>query len=149
MKHKHIALRALLWFICLYHVVSGLIPNLFPELLPMLAKQLAGMKIGAVPECIALARPLGVYAITFGIMMGVAAWNPVKNRALISVGIVLFSLRIAQRLLFLREAQEVFGVPLARSLVTVAVVSCFALALAWLRLLLYREMRAEKSDAAA
>ena len=146
--NNHAALRALLWLICIYHVTCGLIPTLFPSHLPALAERLAGMKIGAVPECIALAKPFGVYAVAFGIMMGVAAWNPVKNRALITVGVILFALRIAQRLAGMQEAEQVFGVPPARSLITIAIVSCFAVALAWLRFLLYRDMHGESAGAA-
>ena len=146
-NNNHLSLRSLLWLICVYHVVCGLIPNLFPSQLPALAQRLAGMQIGNVPECIALAKPFGVYAMVFGIMMGVAAWNPIKNRALISVGVMLFLLRIAQRLAGLNEAQQVFGVPPHRSLITIAIVSCFAVALAWLRFLLYRDMRRETGDA--
>lgn len=145
-KSKHTALRSLLWFICVYHVVFGLIPNLFPGQVEGLAERLAGMRIGAAPECLALAKPFGVYAMIFGVMMGVAAWDPVKNRALISVGIVLFVLRIMQRLAGLNEAHQVFGVAPGRGLLTVAVVSCFALALAWLRYRLYREMHGEAAD---
>jgi hypothetical protein len=145
-RNEHIALRSLLWFICIYHVVCGLVPNLFPEQVPVLAESLAGMKIQAAPEFIALTKPFGIYAIAFGIMMGLAAWNPIKNRALISVGIILFLLRILQRLTGLHEAQEVFGVPLSRSFGTMAIVAGFAIALTVLRILLYRKMHQKETD---
>lgn len=142
--NRHTALRGLLWIICIYHVICGLIPNLFPNQVPALAAQLSGMQqVQAAPEFIALAKPFGVYAITFGVMMGLAAWNPVKNRALISVGIVLFALRIIQRLTGLQEAEEVFNVPVGRSMITIGIVSCFAIALTGLRLMLYKEMKKE------
>jgi hypothetical protein len=140
MKSKYISLRILLWVICIYHVAAGLLANIFPEMLPWLAERLAGMQIGSVPEAIALAKPLGVYAMIFGVMMGVAAWNPVKNRAIISVGVILFLVRIVQRLAGLQEAEQVFGVPVSRSLSTVAAVSVFAVALALFRYILYRDM---------
>jgi predicted anti-sigma-YlaC factor YlaD len=148
-ENRHLALRALLWIICVYHVVCGLMANLFPSRIPALAETLAGMKVGAASEFIYLAKPLGIYAIAFGVMMGLAAWNPIKNRALISVGIVLFALRIAQRLAGIDEMQSVFGVSPTRSLVTIALVACFGLALAWLRFQLHRELQsAERTPVA-
>ena len=145
-KNRYTALRGLLWLICVYHVGCGLIANLFPDQIPALAERLAGMKVHAVPEFIYLAKPFGVYAMVFGIMMGVAAWNPVKNRALITVGVILFALRIIQRLIGMDEVQMIFGVSHARSLVTIGIVACFGAALAWLRFLLYREMHLEKTE---
>lgn len=145
-QEKHTALRGLLWLIGFYHVACGLIPNLFSNQIPALAERLAGMKLKAAPEFIALAKPFGVYAIAFGVMMGVAAWNPVKNRALISIGVILFVLRIVQRLAGLDEATQVFGVTPGRSMGTIAIVACFAIALAWLRFRLYQDMHRNKTD---
>lgn len=146
---RHLALRGLLWFICLYHVACGLAAILSPDQIPTIAEKLAGMKVTASPEFLYLAKPFGVYAAAFGVMMGVAAWNPIKNRALISVGIVLFALRIVQRLTSMGEVEQLFGVSPARSLQTVAIVAVLGLALAWLRYRLYREMRADATDHSA
>jgi hypothetical protein len=146
--NQHIALRGLLWIICTYHIVCGLIPNLFPNHALALAERLSGMNIQAAPQFIALTKPFGIYAITFGIMMGLAAWNPVKNRALITVGVILFALRIFQRLTGLQEAEQVFGVTPDRSMITIAIVSCFAIALTWLRIMLYREMKRDDTNCA-
>lgn len=146
-ENKHLALRGLLWVICLYHVVFGLAANLFPGQVPAIAERLAGMKIASAPEFIYLAKPFGLYAIAFGITMGLSAWNPVKNRAVITVAVVLFALRVVQRLADIGETEKVFGVPAARSLASVAIVACFSLALAWLRFQLYREMHAKGNAA--
>ena len=140
---SHIALRGLLWFICLYHVACGLATILWPDQIPTIAEKLAGMKVHATPEFLYLAKPFGVYAAAFGVMMGVAAWNPVKNRALISIGIVLFTLRIVQRLLTLGEVEQLFGVSHLRSLQTIGIVGVLGLALGWFRFRLYAEMHRE------
>jgi hypothetical protein len=146
---RHLALRGLLWFICLYHVACGLLVIAVPDQIPLVAEKLAGLKVSASPEFLYLAKPFAVYAMVFGVMMGVAAWTPVKNRALISIGVVLFALRIVQRLLSLDEVERIFGVPPARSWQTIGIVAALGLALAWLRYRLYREMRADGSDHSA
>lgn len=141
MKTQHIALRGLLWFICVYHVACGLAAMIWPQQIPAIAATLAGMKINPVPEFVYLAKPFGVYAAVFGVMMGVAAWNPVKNRALITIGVVLFGLRILQRVLALNEVEQLFGVSHARSVQTIVIVAALGAALAWFRFRLYVEMR--------
>ncbi len=146
---RHLALRALLWVICLYHIACGLLVVAAPEQIPLVAEKLAGLKVAASPEFLYLAKPFAVYAMVFGVMMGVAAWNPVKNRALISIGVVLFALRIVQRLLSLDEVERIFGVPPARSWQTIGIVAVFGFALAWLRFRLYREMRTDATDRSA
>jgi hypothetical protein len=140
MEKKHTTIRAILWLICLYHVVFGVLANAPAETMRQLAASVLGIHLPDEPALAYVIRPFGIYVMTFGIMMGVAAWNPVKNRALISVGVVLFALRIVQRLLNLEGMQQALGVSPSRNLGTIAVVAAFGLALAWLRLQLYREM---------
>jgi hypothetical protein len=140
MEKKHTPLRALLWLICVYHVGFGLLANAPSDLMRQCAANLLGMNLPTDAALDYVIKPFGVYVMTFGVMMGVAAWNPVKNRALISVGVVLFALRIAQRLLNLEAMQRALGVTPSRNLTTVAVVAVFGLALAWFRFQLFREM---------
>ena len=143
MKNKHTMLRALLWLICAYHVGFGVLANLPSNLMRRCAVALLGINLPADAALDYVIKPFGIYAMTFGVMMGVAAWNPVKNRALISVGVVLFALRILQRLLNLDAMQQAFNIAPSRNLGTIAVVALFGLALAWLRLQLYREMHGQ------
>jgi hypothetical protein len=148
MKRNYVALRALLWVIGLYHITFGLLANLPAETMRQLAATLLGFKLPAEPVVDYIVQPFGIYVIVFGVMMTVAAWNPVKNRALISVGVVLFVLRIIQRLASFDDMQRAFGVTPARNLFTVSVVALFAAALIWLRYQLYRDMHRTDSTAA-
>lgn len=143
MKNKHTALRALLWLICAYHVGFGLLANLPSDVMRRCAIALLGISLPTDAALDYVIKPFGIYAMTFGVMMGVAAWNPAKNRALISVGVVLFALRIVQRLLNMDAMQQAFNITPSRNLATVAVVAVFGLALAWFRFQLYREMHGE------
>lgn len=144
MNKNHLLLRSVLWFVCLYHVGLGLCANLPPPAVQSVAASLLGLKLPDSPALFQLIKPFGVYVIAFGVMMGVAAWNPAKNRALISVGVVLFGLRLLQRLLNLGEVEQNLGVSPARNWATIATVAAFGFALATLRWKLHREMHTIK-----
>lgn len=141
MKSKHNLLRGLLWFICIYHVVTGLTANLSDAGVRFAADKLAGVQLRDNPELFHIARPFGVYVICFGVLMGLAAWNPVKNRAIITVGVLLFLARALQRIIFAQQFQATFNVSAGRNAVTITAVCLFAVALAVLRILLYQEMK--------
>lgn len=140
MNNKHTALRGLLWFICIYHVALGLCANLPPAQVQSVASLVFGLHLPDNPALFQLIKPFGVYVVVFGVMMGVAAWNPVKNRALITIGVILFALRLLQRLLNLDAVEQGFGVTPGRNTATIATVAAFAILLAVLRWKLYREM---------
>lgn len=143
MKNQYTALRGLLWFVCIYHVAIGVIAFMPIPVVRESAQALLGLTLPETPALYQVVKSLGVYAFAFGVMMGVAAWDPVKNRALITVGVVLFVLRILQRLTNLDELEQSFGVSAARNLGTVGVVAAIGIALGWLRLQVYRDMRRE------
>jgi hypothetical protein len=147
MKNNYPALRALLWFICVYHVGLGLAANLPPAQVRATASAVLGLQLPEDPALYQIVKPFGIYAITFGLMMGVAAWNPQKNRALVSIGVVLFVLRILQRLLNLESTQQNLGVTTGRNWATIATVAVFATLLAVLRWRLYRDMHAGEQTA--
>jgi hypothetical protein len=140
MKTEHTALRTLLWLICIYHIGFGIAANLAPAQVNALAASVLGQPLPDNPALYQILKPFGIYAMIFGVMMGVAAWNPVKNRALITIGMILFGLRLLQRLLNLDEMQQGLGVSAARNWATIVAVACFALLLGVLRWKLYREM---------
>jgi|GEM_PF-1338385 hypothetical protein len=140
MNNKHTALRGLLWFICVYHVVLGLCANLPPSQVQAIAAALLGLQLPDNAALFQLLKPFGVYVMVFGVAMGIAAWNPVKNRALISLGVVLFALRLIQRLVDLDGVQQNLGVTSDRNWATIATVAVFTLLLAVLRWKLHREM---------
>lgn len=149
MNNKHTALRGLLWFICLYHVVLGLCANLPPAQVQSVATSLLGLHLPPDPALFQILKPFGVYVMVFGVAMGIAAWNPVKNRALISLGVVLFGLRLLQRLTDLDGVQQNLGVASGRNWATIVTVAAFALLLAVLRWKLHREMQASPATTQA
>lgn len=148
MNNNYPVLRALLWFICVYHVCLGIAANLPPDQVRATAAAVFGVQLPDNPALFQLLKPFGAYGFVFGVMMGVAAWNPIKNRALISIGVVLFAVRLLQRLVNLENTQQYLGVTEARNWATIVTVSVFAGLLAVLRWKLYRDMRATEPAAA-
>lgn len=140
MKKKHLALRGLLLFIAAYHIAVGSLAIFSKEGVIAAAKTLADYQVDADPSFFYIIKPFGIYLIVFGISMLVAAYNPVKNRAIISIGVLLFGLRVIQRIIYVQETQEIFNVPLWRNAVTIGIVAVFALLLAFFRFQLYRDM---------
>lgn len=140
MKTAYTPLRVLLWIVCAYHLAFGIAANLPATHVQLAAAKLLGVHLPDEAAVYHVLKPFGIYAIAFGVMMGVAAWNPIKNRALISIGVILFVLRILQRLLNLDGVQQDLGVSAGRNWTTIATVSALALLLAWLRWRLYRDM---------
>ena len=146
MKSKHVAIRGLLWVIGSYHILVGLMFNGPKDWLVWAGKSLGG--ITSMPDAgvFYLGKPFGIYLIAFGVAMCMAAWNPVKNRSLISIAVVLFGLRVIQRLLSFNETENVFGISSTRNCVMIAIVALFGIALLIFRIRLIKEMNSEKAE---
>jgi hypothetical protein len=149
MKSRYLLPRVLLAAIGLYHVTIGVIAFFPPEGVKAAAAAILGLSLPDEPALFQVIKSFGVYAGVFGVMMGLAAYDPVKNRAMITAGVVLFALRVGQRLGNLDELERSFGVAAGRNLGTVAVVAGLGLALAWFRWRLWRDMRAATEEAVA
>ncbi|MFH1022810.1 MAG: hypothetical protein V1809_05425 [Planctomycetota bacterium] len=142
MKKSHPVFRGLLWVIGTYHIIIGLLFNGPRDILIQTGHVVGGITLMPEPGVFHLAKPFGIYLIAFGVAMWMAAWNPIKNRAIISLAVILFGLRIAQRLITFRETTEIFGISAARNTTMILTVAIFTVALAFFRL----QLRAELHD---
>ena len=133
--------RVLLWVIAGYHIVLGVLLIYSGELSIRAADALYGWTIAGSPELGILGEILGCYAIAFGLMMATAAGDPVRHRSLLTVGVVLFALRLLQRVVFAGKVMEVFEVSSGRYWGAFLFVLALAAALTWARLLVQREAR--------
>jgi hypothetical protein len=147
MDKKYLFPRAVLWFVAVYHTVVGLVALFSKEGVIAAAKMLGAYNINAGPSFFYIVKPFGVYLIAFGVSMALAAWDPIKNRALLSVGVVLFALRLLQRILTAQETQTLFNITPGRNAVTIAIVATFCLVLLAFRIMLYRDMHQAESPA--
>jgi len=132
--------KVLLWFISVYHVVAGGMLFFSGEMAIRTLNSLSGTRITGSPELGIAGEILACYLLAFGIMMGVAAWNPVKNRALISVGLVLFGLRLFQRIVFADKTMQVMQIPSAKYWGAAGIVAILSLLMGIFRWRLYRDM---------
>ena len=114
MNKSYLLGRLLLWMIAVYHVILGILLLASGETSIQAAKALMGWTIVGSPTLGIVGEILGCYFIAFGLMMAVAAWNPVNNRGVITVGLVLFVLRLFQRLYFSGKVMDVFEVSAGR-----------------------------------
>ncbi len=143
MQKKYLVLRSVVWLMCLYHVVVGIVLNCPVDVISFAMTHLMGAT--KIPDSSALfpARMLGTYMIVFGLGLGAAAWNPVKNRAILTVGVVLVLLRAAQRLLQAQDLSQALGVSSRTNWTAILILILFAATLAFFRFKLYRDRAME------
>jgi hypothetical protein len=140
MEQKYTPGRALAALIGAYHVIVGLVIMFSGQLAIQLAKSIGGMTIIGSPELGIVGEILACYILAFGLMMVLVAWNPVKNRALISVGLVLFVLRVFQRLYFGPKVMAVFQVAPSPYWSEAAVVALLGILLGLFRWQIHRDL---------
>ena len=133
--------RGLLWVIGAYHIVVGLLFNAPQPWLVWVGQHVVGYTRMPDAGVFYLARPFGIYLALFGVAMCAAAWNPVKNRTLITLGVVLFAARALQRLATLSQTEELFGITAGRNWSLLGLVACFGVLLAVFRLKLLADMK--------
>lgn len=126
-------LRALTAFVGLYHVLVGAVMMWSGEVTLRLARSLGGAEIAGSPELGTLSEILACYLVAFGLMMGMAAWDPVRNRSMLSVGCALFVLRVIQRVWFAEKTMAVFHTSSERHWGATVVVVLLGAALGYLR----------------
>jgi len=139
MDNSHMAGRLLTGFIGIYHLWAGLMMIFSGELTIRLAKSLSGWTIEGSPAMGIVGEVLGCYLIAFGLMMLLAAVNPIKSKSFITVGLVLIALRLIQRLVFSAKVIEVFQVDAARHWGAFILVAAMGVGLLIFRLRLARE----------
>jgi len=141
MNKKLLPYRMLAGFVGVYHIMLGLLLLVSGEMAINAAKSMAGMTIIANPQFGVIGEILACYFIAFGLMMGLAAWNPIKNRSLITIGLVLFVLRLLQRIVFADKTMEVFQISSTRYWAAFVIVLIISVILGFFRIMIYKETK--------
>jgi hypothetical protein len=122
-------IKVLAGFIGIYHILLGLIGSVSGELGAQAARAIFDARVDLTPQFSYLVKYLGAYTIAFGVMMLLVAWNPVKYKLFIYVGILLIAIRITQRLIFASQLESAFGISQGRNLLNTAIIALLALGL--------------------
>ena len=122
-------IKVLAGFIGIYHIILGLIGSISGELGAQAARAIFDARVDITPQFSYLVKYLGAYTIAFGVMMLLVAWNPVKYRLFIYVGILLIAVRITQRLIFASQLESAFGISWGRNLLNTTIIALLALGL--------------------
>jgi hypothetical protein len=100
MKTSTLALRVLLGFIAIYHLVAGVAATFFQDAAVGIGSLLFGVKITMDPQTSLLVRYLGAFGIAFGVMAALAALAPEKHKGFIYGAVVYFVVRAFDRVAF-------------------------------------------------
>ena len=134
MKSKsHLALQILLWCICAFNVGIGFGLNISADF-PQLVAGYYGAEVAWTPAFLYIIKPLGAFMIAIGVLVGVAARNPLEHAAIIYSVALLFFLRGLQRLVFLEEIIAAVNIDTARNIGN----AIFFMALAVILVVLHR-----------
>jgi len=105
-RNEYKSLKILLWIIAVYHIVLGLLGIFAKDLAVTLAKNFFNFNLTLTNQIYWVINPLAAYILVFGIFMALAAKDPVKYKNVIYVGVILFAVRVIQRLVFFVSAPE-------------------------------------------
>jgi hypothetical protein len=131
---KRLALQIVLGMICLYHLFLGVCGFLSQDVAVWLADLAFGIKLEVTPQLSYIVKLLGIYAILFGLMTAIAARAPERHPTLLNLIILLYVLRVVNKLVFSSLFAQAFGVHPARTWIDIAMLFGFGLAVALLRL---------------
>lgn len=124
-------LKYLLWFGAIYHVILGLIGIFAKELVVSLAKNFYNFNLTLDSQAYWIINPLAAYMLIFGGFMAVVASDTVKYKKFINVILVLFVIRVLQRVFFTlaSPAGLVSAVDPVREWIDIGLVAAYALSI--------------------
>lgn len=97
-------LKILLWLGAAYHIPFPLVAMFCKDCVPPMADHFYGFNIVITPQIAWLLNPLATYMLAFGLMLGLAATDPIKHKKLIHLALIILLIRILQRVLFIGTA---------------------------------------------
>ena len=141
MANKYLVPRIILGIMSVYHVVVGIALNCPVGWVKWVAETWFSIKQLPAESSIHIAHMLGVYMVAFGIALGTAAWDPVKNRAILTIGVILAVIRCIQRLATGAELEQALGIPQSHNLGLVVPLALFSIVLIAFRWQIYQKMK--------
>ncbi|MEK6828142.1 MAG: hypothetical protein AABX78_02225 [Nanoarchaeota archaeon] len=90
-----------------YHVLLGVIGLVYGEELEYIAHSVFNLSLTVTPQILSLIRPLAAYLVVFGVIMGIAAYDPKRFRPVIYAGLVVLFFRLLQYLSIIIQGFQV------------------------------------------
>jgi len=110
MKKNQTLLKIVLLAISIYHIALGIFAFISENAAVYLAESFFGMTLIATPQLSYFAKLLGIYAFIFGVIMLYVMRDPDKYKEIIKVTIILYALRVINRIVFAGLVQKAFQV---------------------------------------
>lgn len=125
-------LQAYLWVICAFHVVTGLGVNFSRPFMETMAAWY-GATVNFTPQFLTILHPLGAFMFVLGVLAAVAAWDPLRYRAIVYCFAGLFLIRSLQRVVFKQDIEQAFQIDPTRNLLSMGLFLVMAVTLAVLQ----------------
>jgi hypothetical protein len=100
---------------------------------------LYGTEITLTPQLIHVIRMMGAFVFSMGLLAGFAIFDPIKNCRIIDGVVVLLFLRVIQRIIFMTQIYNAFGISYLRNFINAGFFLIIAVALLVLRLKIRKE----------
>lgn len=110
-----LGLRLVLGFLAAYHLTIGLLSAFAPAWTRRVTRGLYALELDDAAQVGHAVRMLGLYALTLGYLLTVAAMDPLANRPIIIGIIFLQSMRALFRFAHRTELSDRFGIPRGRN----------------------------------
>lgn len=129
MGKSNTVLRILLLVFCVANVIWGIVGLMGGETAVKAAAWFYGANVTLTPQISYVIRMLGAFVLVLGILGGVAALDPARNKAIINCIVILLVLRVLQRIFLAKEIFEAFGITNARNMSNIIIFLAIALAI--------------------
>ncbi len=117
-----------------YHVILGIAMLVLPaEGLAAVKPLFLGFVVEVDPQLAMAGKFAGSYVLAFGVTLALLCARPQRMRALVVPALVLFGIRLANKLVFMSAIEEAFGVTRGRGLFAVATLAVIFGLIAWSR----------------
>jgi hypothetical protein len=109
MRHNYLFIRSILTWICTGHTLIGLILVAGKRGFN-LATKIYGVRLQPSNQVTVFSRPAGAYMLSLAFLHTLAIRDPERYKGVIDATILLFLIRLFQRLAYPQEVYEAFGI---------------------------------------
>ncbi len=110
----------------IYHIILGIAALVFPvATMGSTVKLFLGFSPTMTDQFVLVSKFTGVYVLAFGLMVSLIARDPEKYSVFITPVLVLFAIRLANKLIFFNQIGVELGVSTARNILAVVFVAVF------------------------